>query len=172
MVDENQIITINSIEPILNETKECLLSLDNCSINNVSSLFNESSKEFPEDLQFDDKARNEILVYSILFVVAAVGNLTVFITLFRNRHRKSRVNLMIMHLAAADLIVTFIMIPMEVGWRLTTQWLAGNFACKFFQFLRAFGLYLSSMVLVCISLDRYFAIVHPLKVILIMLFFD
>lgn len=29
---------------------------------------------------------------------------------------------------------------------------------------RAFGPYLSSMVLVCISIDRYFAVIHPLKV--------
>jgi gonadotropin-releasing hormone receptor len=56
------------------------------------------------------------------------------------------------------------MIPLEVGWRATTQWLAGNAACKVLLFLRAFGLYLSSMVLVCVSLDRYFAILYPLRV--------
>ncbi|XP_018574737.1 gonadotropin-releasing hormone II receptor-like, partial [Anoplophora glabripennis] len=53
------------------------------------------------------------VVYCALFVVAAVGNLTVFISLFRSRHRKSRISLMIRHLAIADLIVTFIMIPLE-----------------------------------------------------------
>ncbi|XP_047004901.1 gonadotropin-releasing hormone II receptor-like [Schistocerca americana] len=51
-----------------------------------------------------------------------------------------------------------------VGWRLTTQWVAGDAACKVFLLLRAFGLYLSSNVLVCVSLDRYFAVLHPLKV--------
>ncbi|KAK9752136.1 7 transmembrane receptor (rhodopsin family) [Popillia japonica] len=53
---------------------------------------------------------------------------------------------------------------LKVGWRITVQWLAGNFACKVFLFLRAFGLYLSSNVLVCVSLDRYFAVLHPLRV--------
>lgn len=43
---------------------------------------------------------------------------------------------------------------MQIGWRTTNAWLAGNFACKIFLVLRAFGLYLSSNVLVCISLDR------------------
>ncbi|XP_018577124.1 gonadotropin-releasing hormone II receptor-like, partial [Anoplophora glabripennis] len=51
-----------------------------------------------------------------------------------------------------------------VSWRLTGRWLAGNVACKVFLFLRAFGPYLSSNVLVCVSLDRYFAVLHPLKV--------
>lgn len=52
----------------------------------------------------------------------------------------------------------------QIGWRLTVQWIAGNAACKVFLFLRAFGLYLSSNVLVCVSLDRYFAVLHPLRV--------
>lgn len=57
-----------------------------------------------------------------------------------------------------------IMFLFQVGWRITVQWIAGNFACKAFLFLRAFGLYLSSNVLVCVSLDRYFAVLHPLRV--------
>ncbi|XP_073977994.1 adipokinetic hormone/corazonin-related peptide receptor variant I-like isoform X2 [Rhodnius prolixus] len=114
--------------------------------------------------KFDDNALIVVIAYSLLFIIAAIGNLTVFITLVRGRHRKSRISLMITHLAAADLFVTFIMIPLEIGWRLTTQWVAGNIACKLFLFLRAFGLYLSSNVLVCVSVDRYFAILHPLRV--------
>ncbi|XP_060527383.1 isotocin receptor-like [Cylas formicarius] len=105
-----------------------------------------------------------ILVYSALFVTAAIGNLTVFISLFRSRHRKSRVSLMIRNLAVADLIVTFVMIPIEVGWRLTGRWVAGNVACKIVQFLRALGPYLSSNVLICVSLDRYFAVMYPFRV--------
>lgn len=123
-----------------------------------------NTTELPASLSFDDNARKEIIAYSVLFVIAAIGNLTVFFTLLRHRQWKSRVNLMIMHLVGADLMVTFITIPLEVGWRITTQWLAGNSACKILLFLRAFGLYSSSLVLVCISLDRYFAILHPLRV--------
>ncbi|KAJ8977054.1 hypothetical protein NQ317_000939 [Molorchus minor] len=55
-----------------------------------------------------------IAVYSSLFCVAAIGNLTVFISLFRSRYRKSRISLMIRHLTIADLIVTFVMIPIEM----------------------------------------------------------
>jgi gonadotropin-releasing hormone receptor len=110
-----------------------------------------------------ENVRAVVAVYCVLFSVAAIGNLSVFITLLRARHRRSRISLLMSHLAAADLIVTFVMIPLEVAWRVTTKWLAGNFACKLFLFLRAFGLYLSSNILVCISLDRYFAIIYPLK---------
>ncbi|XP_046966933.1 adipokinetic hormone/corazonin-related peptide receptor variant I-like [Vanessa cardui] len=102
-------------------------------------------------------------IYSTLFVVGAVGNACVFVALVRSRRRKSRVNLLMTHLVVADLIVIFIVIPLEIGWRTTNAWLAGNMACKVFLVLRAFGLYLSSNVLVCISLDRFFAVLYPLR---------
>ncbi|XP_013183626.2 adipokinetic hormone/corazonin-related peptide receptor variant I, partial [Amyelois transitella] len=105
-----------------------------------------------------------ITVYSILLVIGALGNIGVFATLMRSRRRKSRVNLLMTHLVIADMMVTFIVIPLEIGWRTTNAWLAGNLACKFFLVLRAFGLYLSSNVLVCISVDRFFAILYPLSV--------
>ncbi|CAH2087010.1 unnamed protein product [Euphydryas editha] len=95
-----------------------------------------------------------VCICSTLFAVGAVGNVCVFISLVRSRRRKSRVNLLMTHLVVADLIVIFIVIPLEIGWRTTNAWLAGNTACKVFLVLRAFGLYLSSNVLVCISLDR------------------
>ncbi|CAN8029067.1 unnamed protein product [Ixodes persulcatus] len=117
-----------------------------------------------EELSFNTQSAVQVVIYCILFIIAAGGNVPVFVTLLRNRHRKSRIKLMIMHLAIADLIVTFVMIPLEVSWRLTVQWTAGNFMCKLMQVFRAFGPYLSSMVLVCISVDRYFAVLHPLKV--------
>ncbi|XP_039758843.1 gonadotropin-releasing hormone II receptor-like [Pararge aegeria] len=102
-------------------------------------------------------------IYSALFVVGAIGNVSVFVSLVRSRRRKSRVNLLMTHLVVADLIVIFIGIPLEIAWRTTNAWLAGNLACKIFLVLRAFGLYLSSNVLVCISLDRFFAVLYPLR---------
>ncbi|XP_069958961.1 adipokinetic hormone/corazonin-related peptide receptor variant I-like isoform X2 [Cherax quadricarinatus] len=105
-----------------------------------------------------------LIAYSLLFPFAAIGNLMVFVALFRNRHRKSRVNMMIMHLSLADMIVTFVFLPTEITWHVTIEWVFGNFGCKVYKFFSAFGFYMSSMVLVCISLDRYFAVLHPLRV--------
>lgn len=131
---------------------------------NDSSL-NESNKEFnlPREMIFTDDSLVSVIAYSVLFFIAAIGNLSVFVTLFRFRHRKSRVNLFIMHLCMADMIVTFVMLPMEIGWHLTVSWLAGDFGCRLMMFFRAFGFYLSSFVLIAISIDRYLAIAHPLS---------
>lgn len=54
-------------------------------------------------------------VYGVLLAVGAIGNVTVFASLLRSRRRKSRVNLLMTHLVVADMIVTFIVIPLEVS---------------------------------------------------------
>ncbi|XP_071168003.1 adipokinetic hormone/corazonin-related peptide receptor variant I-like isoform X4 [Mytilus edulis] len=135
-------------------------NLTSTSFGNASKL---ASGDLPTDLTFNDENLMAVVAYSVLFVIAASGNLTVFITLFRNRHLKSRVNLFILHLSLADLIVAFIMVPMEIIWHATVAWKGGDLACRILMFFRTFGLYLSSFILVTISLDRYFAILHPLS---------
>lgn len=72
----------------------------------------------------------------------------------RRLKRSSRIDMMLTHLAIADLLVTFLMMPLEIGWAYTVSWEAGDFMCRLMSFLRTFGLYLSSFVLVCISVDR------------------
>lgn len=68
--------------------------------------------EYP---RFDSRALVVVIVYCCVFVVACIGNVTVFVNLFRSRRRKSRISFLIIHLTVADLIVTFIMIPFEVS---------------------------------------------------------
>ncbi|GFT68944.1 cardioacceleratory peptide receptor [Nephila pilipes] len=120
--------------------------------------------ELPYYLTLSKDAIREIILYSIMFLIAAIGNIPVFVTLLVKLHRYSRVNLMIMHLAIADLIVTFVMIPYQIARRIAVQWMGNNVTCKAIIFLSTFVPYLSSSVLVCICMDRYFAILHPLKV--------
>ncbi|XP_013173702.1 PREDICTED: gonadotropin-releasing hormone receptor-like [Papilio xuthus] len=104
-----------------------------------------------------------IVTYWVLMTLGALGNLAVLISLAKTRRRKSRVDLLMTHLAIADVSVTCGVIPLEIGWKYTNEWLAGNVLCKALLVMRAFGLYLSSNVLVCISLDRFFAVLYPLK---------
>lgn len=108
-----------------------------------------------EDMTFNDGHRLSIVVTSIVMVLSAIGNITVLVLLVRRRRRRpSRIDAMLTHLAIADLLVTFLMMPLEIGWAYTVSWQAGDFMCRLMSFWRTFGLYLSSFVLVCISVDR------------------
>lgn len=148
-----------------------LLMLANFSIEFNKSLSSaDIFSQIPENFRrMSSSSRNCIIAYMVLFLIGVAGNLTIFITLgrkiFRRNAIRSRTTVLIFNLATADLFVCFAVIPIEVFWRLTIQWHGGDVLCKLSQFFRAFGLYLSSMVIICISLDRFFAIVFPLKVI-------
>ncbi|XP_031632169.1 gonadotropin-releasing hormone receptor isoform X2 [Contarinia nasturtii] len=123
-----------------------------------------NSSDLPLDMKFNDGHRLSIVVYSVLMVLSSIGNMTVLVLLLKRRKKRpSRIDTMLTHLAIADLLVTFIMMPLEIGWAITVSWKAGDFMCRLMSFLRTFGLYLSSFVLVCISVDRYFAVIKPMK---------
>lgn len=61
--------------------------------------------------------QNILYLSSALLITGAFGNVAVFTSLVRSRRRKSRVNLLMTHLAVADMIVTFIVIPLEVSFK-------------------------------------------------------
>ena len=120
--------------------------------------------ELPLDMQFNSGHVISIVGYSFLFVISSICNCSVMLILIRRyKKTKSRVNLLLIHLAIADLLVTFLYMPTEIGWAATVMWIAGDITCRFFAFFRIFGLFLSSNILICISLDRFYAIVCPLS---------
>ncbi|CAL1526982.1 unnamed protein product [Lymnaea stagnalis] len=119
--------------------------------------------QLPEDMRFTQDTLVSVVAYCFMFVVALVGNLTVLVTVWGSRNR-SRVNMCVLHLTVADLFVTCVFMPMETSWHITVSWQAGDLACRICMVFRAFGFYLSSYIIVVISLDRYFSIVHPLTI--------
>ncbi|XP_034246723.1 gonadotropin-releasing hormone II receptor-like, partial [Thrips palmi] len=116
-------------------------------------------------MKFNDGHVVAVACYPFLMIVSAVGNITVLVILLRRRKRnRSRINNMLLHLSIADLLVTFLMMPLEIAWNWTVDWRGGDALCRIMSFFRIFGLYLSSYVLVCISLDRYFAVLRPMQI--------
>ncbi len=62
----------------------------------------------PIDMTFNDGHIVSIATYSILLVISVCGNITVLVNLIRRRHISNpRVNIMLTHLAIADLLVSF-----------------------------------------------------------------
>ena len=82
-------------------------------------------------------------------------NVVWFVCLLRPEVRSTtNVHYLVFHLTLADSIICYIVLPMETLWRLTIQWEAGNFLCKFLMMFRTGGFILSSCILVVISIDR------------------
>lgn len=118
-------------------------------------------------VEFMSMLRSQVLlekiIYSILFIIGSIGNCFVLYNLFQPRF-KSKMNYLIRHLAVADLMVVFLTIGTELIWRFTIKWETGELGCKIVQFWRIFPLYLTSLMMICITLDRFYAFVFPLTI--------
>lgn len=100
-----------------------------------------------------------------LFTLSAGCNLAVLRAAgARGGSRRSHIRLLLLHLAAADLLVTVAVMPLDAVWNITLQWRAGDLACRLLMYLRLLAMYASAFVTVVISLDRQAAILHPLAI--------
>ncbi|XP_053669172.1 octopamine receptor beta-2R [Anopheles marshallii] len=100
----------------------------------------------------------------IFIIVAAIfGNLLVIISV--KRHRKLRVitNYFVVSLAMADIMVAMMAMTFNFSVQLTGSWKFGSFMCDVWNSLDVYFSTASILHLCCISVDRYYAIVKPLK---------
>ena len=115
----------------------------------------------PDDVCIDNEMKLTqtniitIAIYSIIFVISSIANITLMAILVKKRGKEiSRINRFMFHLNVADLIITFVTIPLEIGWKSTVDWRIGDFGCRFFQFMRPFGIYLTSFIIISLLIDR------------------
>ena len=144
-----------SVSSINNNQSYSIDLIFNCSNN---SIYMVRPPEYCIDAELKLTETNviTIIVYSIFFFFSTILNTMMLVLMNRQKKQDStRVQRFMSHLFIADLIVTFITMPLEIGWKSSVMWLAGDFGCKFFQFLRPLGTYLASFILISMSLDRY-----------------
>ncbi|KAK1172299.1 neuropeptide S receptor-like [Acipenser oxyrinchus oxyrinchus] len=134
------------------------------------------------DMSFYTSLKTEQLVTLwVIFLVTITGNSLVLISMWRNREKKSRMTFFVTQLAIAgeqlvvtsdeafpflihtDILVGLINILSDIIWRFTGNFLAPDFVCKILKYFQVVLLYASTYVLVSLSIDRYHALVHPLK---------
>ncbi|NXG76340.1 GNRR2 protein, partial [Baryphthengus martii] len=114
---------------------------------------------------FSSAAQARVAVTFALFLLSAGCNLAVLRAAgVRRGARRSHIHLLLRHLAAADLLVTVAVMPLDAIWNITLQWRAGDLACRLLMYLRLLAMYASAFVTVVISLDRQDAILHPLAI--------
>ncbi|XP_016318178.1 gonadotropin-releasing hormone II receptor-like [Sinocyclocheilus anshuiensis] len=145
-----------------------LLSMSPTSIWENSSVLNATPPRFPSDWEtptFTVAARFRVAATLVLFVFAAISNLSVLISVTRGRgrHLAPHMRPLIASLASADLVMTFVVMPLDAIWNITVQWYAGDAMCKILCFLKLFAMHSAAFILVVVSLDRHHAILQPLE---------
>lgn len=100
---------------------------------------------------------------SLIMVASLAGNIMVCITVYKKRRLRTRSNSFIINLALADLgVVTFCM-PFSLVTCLSHVWSLGDVMCQLNGLLNVVFTQTSLLTLTAIAIDKYCAIVWPLK---------
>ncbi|XP_078538344.1 C-X-C chemokine receptor type 5 [Lissotriton helveticus] len=96
--------------------------------------------------------------YLLVFIMGVAGNGLMLAILMRYQHARRLTENYLLHLAIADLLLllTFPFAMVEV----LAGWIFGEFLCRTVYSIHKVNFYSSSLLLGCISVDRYLAVVH------------
>ncbi|XP_055932796.1 neuromedin-K receptor-like [Argiope bruennichi] len=101
--------------------------------------------------------------YGAISLVAIIGNFCVLIIVATSRRMRTVTNCFIANLAVADIIIAMFAVPFQFQAALLQRWLLPPFMCAFCPFVQALSVNVSIITLTAIALDRYRAVVYPLK---------
>ncbi|XP_031696299.1 prokineticin receptor 1b [Anarrhichthys ocellatus] len=105
------------------------------------------------------------MVLVCIMLVCGFGNFIFIATLMRYKKLRNLTNLLIANLAISDFVVAVVCCPFLVDYYVVKQlsWSHGLVMCASVNYLRTVSLYVSTNALLAIAVDRYMAIVHPLR---------
>ncbi|XP_011303990.1 allatostatin-A receptor [Fopius arisanus] len=104
-----------------------------------------------------------ITLYSIVFFFCFFGNLLVILVVMYSRRMQGITNFFLANLALADLCVGIFCVYQTLINYLMNCWRLGDFLCKTYMFVPALSYTASIMILVLVCVERYLAIIHPIK---------
>ena len=136
--------------------------------NNTSLLYEEIS--CPQSTDQIGVKLGKTLGLSVIMSLTLVGNLLVILVFKRNLTTRTNTNYFIINMAVSDLLFPLFVWPRETAniWLERNRWLlggaAGQFSCKTIMFLTDISTTVSIQTLVLIAIERFIAVVFPLKV--------
>ena len=109
----------------------------------------------------------ETFAYCLLFLVSLVGNTLVAMIVFKTKTLRKPINFLIVNMAMSDMLVPIFLFPRELILTYTRSWLMGGPLGQVLCKLSIYASYLSFTVsiqsLVLIAVDRFGAVMFPLR---------
>uniref|UniRef100_A0A8C4F1A7 Si:dkey-78k11.9 n=1 Tax=Dicentrarchus labrax TaxID=13489 RepID=A0A8C4F1A7_DICLA len=103
-------------------------------------------------------------VYILVFIIGLVANGWGLKSLLHNWKKLKIINIFVLNLGLADILYLLTLPFLMVYYFMGSKWIFGDAFCKITRFCFNLNLYGSIGFLTCISVNRYLAIVHPVRV--------
>ncbi|MEE6511130.1 hypothetical protein FKM82_017562 [Ascaphus truei] len=102
------------------------------------------------------------VAFSLIFVLGLVGNILVVLTFSCYKRTKSMTDVFLLNMAIADIMFVFTL-PFWAVYYHEKEWVFRDFMCKLVRSIYAINLNCSMLLLACVGIDRYVAIVQVTK---------
>ena len=107
------------------------------------------------------------VAYCLICVASLVGNSLIGIVVYKTQTLRKPINYFIVNMAMSDLLYPIFLIPLDLTEMFVESWLIGGFfglaLCKLLRFLADISIIVSIQSLVLIAVDRFEAVVFPLR---------
>ncbi|XP_031146395.1 P2Y purinoceptor 1-like [Sander lucioperca] len=115
-------------------------------------------------VNFDFEHRFLPPVYILVFIIGLLANGWGLKSLLQNWKKLKSINVFVLNLGLADFLYLLTLPFLVVYYFMKSKWIFGDAFCKITRFCFNLNLYGSIGFLTCISVYRYLAIVHPVRV--------
>ncbi|XP_024419889.3 C-X-C chemokine receptor type 1 [Desmodus rotundus] len=102
-----------------------------------------------------------VVIYALVFLLSLLGNSLVMLVILYSRISRSVTDVYLLNLALADLLFA-LTLPIWAASK-AKGWIFGTPLCKVVSLLKEVNFYSGILLLACISVDRYLAIVHATR---------
>ncbi|XP_030035353.1 neuropeptide Y receptor type 2-like [Manduca sexta] len=136
---------------------------------NVSDNFGNSTPSGPPHGDYaniiDNKAVQAVfcVIYTVIFVLGLLGNILVCFVVIRNKAMQTVTNLFISNLALSDILLCIFAVPFTPLYSFRGTWSWGSLLCHIMPFAQGCSVYISTLTLMSIAIDRFFVIIYPFR---------
>lgn len=109
-------------------------------LSNFSFSFNTSSNLNHSQQSWTQTASRIIPLYSVIFLLAVIGNSLVILTLVQNKRMRTITNLFLLNLAVSDLFLGVFCMPFTLVGMLLRDFIFGELMCKLLPYLQGLSL--------------------------------
>ncbi|XP_063382741.1 prolactin-releasing peptide receptor-like [Cydia fagiglandana] len=127
--------------------------------------FTESTNASRPPDPIEDKAIQAIFctAYTLIFIIGIFGNALVCYAVIRNRAMQTVTNLFITNLALSDILLCVFAVPFTPLYTFLGRWVFGGLLCHIMPYAQGCSVYISTLTLTSIAIDRFFVIIYPFK---------